>query len=319
MYTTTRIRDDFHFLQYSGKAWPTAANAWLVVDADGLILIDAGLNEPNCFAGLERCIAAAGFGLTDVHTVVLTHGHTDHIAGVNRILNRHRPKLLLSEKCIPEATDPTKQEEAVLPKAVRDIVPTLRDYNILANFRDTCGDWQLRDVEIAPINDGDVLALGRYRFKAIHVPGHDIGLMVFHERSFGLMLTTDLFRTSGPGGTLPWYSSAGGGVGPYLASLDRLAPLDADIEIALPSHGGPIDDFSAARMLTKNVIEERDRHIVALLSAGPKRCAELDEALYSANLLALCPWYASTTVAHLVRMEADRRIVRDGEVFALVG
>jgi len=319
MYSTTQIRDDFHFLQYSGKAWPTAANAWLIIDADGLVLIDTGLNAPDSFAGLERCIVATGFGLADVHTVVLTHGHTDHIAGVNRILARHRPRLMLSRKCIPEATDPARQEEAVLPGAVREIVPALRDYDILANFGDTCGDWQIRDVDIAPIDDGDVLSLGRYRFHAIHVPGQDIGLMVFHERAQGLLLTTDLLRTSGPGGTLPWYSSAGGGVGPYLASLDRLAPLDSEIDIVLPSHGGPIDDFAAARLLTKRVIEDRDRQIIALLSDGPKRCTELDQILYSANLLALCPWYASVTEAHLVRLESDRRIVRDGKVFALAG
>ncbi len=319
MYSTTRIRDDFHFLQYSGNAWPTAANAWLVVDSDGLILIDAGLNEPSCFAGLERCIAAAGFETADVHTIVLTHGHTDHVAGVNRILNQHQPRLLLAEECISEATDPAAQEEAVLPQAVRDIVPELGDYDLLGNFRDTCGDWLLRDVAFTQIRDGDEITLGQYRFEAIHVPGHDIGLMVFLERSLNLMLTTDLFRTTGPGAALPWYSSAGGGVGPYLASLDRLAPFDGNIDIALPSHGGPIDDFATARILTKTVIEDREEQIVAMLADGPKRCTDLDQALYSANLLTLCPWYASATEAHLVRLEADQRIVRDGDIFAFAG
>ncbi len=315
MYSIDPIKDDFFFLQYDGRRWPTAANAWLIKDPDGLILIDTGLNSEACFGGLTARIEEIGHRISDIHTVLLTHGHSDHIAGINAILGYTRPRIYLPRSCIAEATDPATQERNILPPEVRAIVPALRSYDILDNFKQTCGEWQLDAGDLSPIEDGEVLQFGRYRLEAIETPGHDVGLMVFREPSLRLILTTDLFRASGPGSSLPWYSTNSGGVSSYLESLDRIKEID--IIIAYPSHGAPIEDYDAAREATRAVILERDRSILHRLKSGAKRCAELDAVLFSDRLMEYCPWYSSVTHAHLSWLETKGTVRQTGDLFVL--
>ena len=315
MYSISPIKDDFYFLQYDGKRWPTAANTWLIKDPDGLILIDTGLNSEACFGGLTARIEEIGHRISDIHTILLTHGHTDHIAGVNAIFEHTSPRIYLSQNCIAEATDPAMQERNILPPEVRAIVPALRDYDVLENFQQTCGEWRLNTNDLLPIEDGAELRFGRYLLEAIETPGHNLGLMVFHEPTLKLMLTTDLFRSSGPGSALPWYSTNSGGVARYFESLDRIK--DIDITIAYPSHGAPIEDFRAALELTRAVLVERDGKILHELSSGGKRCAELDAELFSERLLAYCPWYSTVTHAHLARLQAQGAVRQEGDLFVL--
>ena len=315
MYAIEPIKDDFFFLQFDGRRWPTAANAWVIKDPDGLILIDTGLNGEACFGGLTARIEEIGHRISDIHTVLLTHGHTDHIAGINAILEYTRPRIYLSRRCIAEATDQATQERNILPPEVRAIVPALRTYDVLGNFDQTCGEWQLDAGDLLPVEDGDVLQFGRFRLEAIETPGHNVGLMVFREPSLGLMLTTDLFRSSGPGSGLPWYSTNAGGVSRYLDSLDRIKGID--VTIAYPSHGAPIEDYDAARERTRVVIMERDQNILHQLRSGPKRCEELDAGLFSDRLMEYCPWYSSVTHAHLCRLREDGTARQEDDRFVL--
>src|SRR5581483_9949934 len=52
--------------------------ASLVRDADGYVLIDAGMDVPSCAQALAAHTAALGVDLAALHTIVLTHCHADH-------------------------------------------------------------------------------------------------------------------------------------------------------------------------------------------------------------------------------------------------
>ncbi|MEJ2717579.1 MAG: MBL fold metallo-hydrolase [Deltaproteobacteria bacterium] len=217
---------------------------------------------------------------------MLTHGHTDHIAGTNSIKKYCKARIFLPEKSIPEATDAEVQEQAVLPDSVREISLTLRNYDILDNFDKTCGEWVLKKDDISAINDGDELQAGAYTFQAIPTSGHDIGMMVFYEPSRKLLLTADLLKGLRPGNALPWYSSSAGGPGEYLASLDMVEKLS--VKDALPSHGILKGSFIEAVGHTRDAILKREAEIVASLKNGPKTCDQLDNILFSPILLEVC-------------------------------
>ncbi len=53
-------------------------NAYLLVDGRGAALVDPGLPGPDAWKALVHRIDSAGFRLTDLHTVVVTHSHPDH-------------------------------------------------------------------------------------------------------------------------------------------------------------------------------------------------------------------------------------------------
>ena len=313
MYTIIPIREDFFFLQYAGDSWPTSSNIFAIPDNDGLNIIDAGLNKEESFKGLRACIEKLGFSTSDIHTILLTHGHTDHIAGA-RIINLHsNRRILLSDKSIPEAIDPAMQEHYCLPSSVREISLKIKDYDILANFENTCGPWRLNGERILPVRDGDELKIGNYTFQAIHVPGHDIGLMVFYEPRIKVLLSTDLLKASRPGNALPWYSSSAGGPGHYLRSLQKVEKLD--VKGAFPSHGalrGAVPEMVAR---TRSVIVKRQAEVIDSLRRGAKTCDQLDEILFKPIVLELCPWFSCVTESHLVELEKEGLVTRDGLEF----
>ena len=57
-------------------------NSYLVVDSDGVTIIDAGL--PRYWRLLGRELAQLGRTLDDVRALILTHGDTDHIGFAGR-------------------------------------------------------------------------------------------------------------------------------------------------------------------------------------------------------------------------------------------
>jgi glyoxylase-like metal-dependent hydrolase (beta-lactamase superfamily II) len=315
MYDIHEVRDDFYFLRYTGSSWPTASNIFLIKDKNGLTLIDTGLNKKEVFKGLSNCLHQLGYDVSDIHTVVLTHGHTDHIAGLNIIREFCSPRVFLSKKCIPEATDLWTQEDAILPRHVREIAPRLRGYDILCEFNSSCGEWKLKDLPLLPIEDGDEIRIGNYSFQAIHSPGHDVGLMVFFEPETNLLLSTDLLRSTIPGNALPWYSSTGGGVTAYLKSLDRAENLH--IDKAFPSHGTLPGDIKKSISETRNVILDREARIMNSLKNTPKTCEQLDLVLYTALTLKFCPWFSSTTEAHLQHLKGRGLVKKNGLEYRL--
>jgi glyoxylase-like metal-dependent hydrolase (beta-lactamase superfamily II) len=69
-------------------------NMYGLVDADGLAVVDPGLPGPQSWRALKRRLRAAGFGLRDVHTVVVTHSHPDHFGGAGRIAREAGARLV---------------------------------------------------------------------------------------------------------------------------------------------------------------------------------------------------------------------------------
>lgn len=128
-------------------------------------------------------------------------------------------------------------------------------------------------MEALPLWEGHVLELGDWAFEVLLIPGHtpgSIGLLDWRHR---LLISGDSVQAGniflfGPGRNLP----------AYLASLDKLAALEARVDTVLPSHGPcPLQGdilpklLQAARDLAAGRLEGRqpDRDLPALLYQTP--------------------------------------------------
>jgi glyoxylase-like metal-dependent hydrolase (beta-lactamase superfamily II) len=60
-------------------------NMYGLLDDRGLAVVDPGLPGPKSWKALRQRLRRAGFGLRDVHTVIVTHSHPDHFGGAGRI------------------------------------------------------------------------------------------------------------------------------------------------------------------------------------------------------------------------------------------
>jgi glyoxylase-like metal-dependent hydrolase (beta-lactamase superfamily II) len=60
-------------------------NMYGLLDDRGLAVVDPGLPGPSSWKAMKQRLKTAGFKLSDVHTVIVTHSHPDHFGGAGRI------------------------------------------------------------------------------------------------------------------------------------------------------------------------------------------------------------------------------------------
>jgi glyoxylase-like metal-dependent hydrolase (beta-lactamase superfamily II) len=315
MYDIIHLKEDLFCIAFQGNSWPTSSNIYAILDSEGLTLIDAGIDNAECYSALSSCLETVGQGIDAIHTIILTHGHPDHVGGANAICRAVRPRVFIPERSLAEAIDVAAQDYYCLPSETRDIAPRMKNFDLMENFSRTCGSWMLDEELLTPIHENEEIMAGRYALRAIYAPGHDIGLMCFHECSAKFVFTGDLLRSKGSGSALPWYTSTAGGVNAYRKSLDRIGALDA--RTAFPAHGAAGEDFDNAVRSTKDAIEHREKTILSLLASGPQTCEQLDAHLYRPVVLDICPWYSTVTESHLSSLEIAGVVRRAGLHFCL--
>lgn len=122
----------------------------------------------------------------------------------------------------------------------------------LADFgscRMNAGDWPLvkaGSIALAPLDEGEIVACGDYRFRVIAIPGHSAGSLAFYDEVKGILLAGDSVQSGGPIFMFGGYRD----LDAYIASLEKLERLiPADVTV-LPCHSAcPIDAGFIARDL----------------------------------------------------------------------
>ena len=173
-------------------------------------LVDPAVYEPQVEDAMKE------MGVRNLQYILLTHGHFDHILGVNGFLKNH-----------PEAKVVIhKEDEAFLTDTVlsHSMMHGLTQEPVKA------------DILVA---DGDVLPFDDTEFKVVHTPGHTRGSVVYLLND--LMFSGDtLFQMSCGRTDFPESDPAA-----MRPSLQKLAALDGNYHV-LPGHG-PISDLEFER------------------------------------------------------------------------
>jgi glyoxylase-like metal-dependent hydrolase (beta-lactamase superfamily II) len=145
------------------------------VDDEGVTLVDCGIAKapPRIVAGL----AEIGKSPADVTSILLTHGHPDHIGGAAELSRRSGAPILLHEADAPYARAGT------LPPP---------DLSRLGGriFRRLSRNARFEAVDSLPMHDGDLLDIaGGLRVR--HTPGHSPGHVSLLHEPTGVLITGD--------------------------------------------------------------------------------------------------------------------------------
>ena len=283
--------------------WPAPANSYLMKDAEGGILIDAGCGFEECYLKIKAFLAENGLAPSDVHTVVLSHAHPDHMGAMPFLLQESSPRIIIHALEAPLAGENELLNSTFdidhIKKYYGDRLGGAEPVSINEYFSALCpmGAATATDTVL----DGDVLELASRRFEVVHTPGHAPGHVCLYDRDSRLLLSGDVV-----GAVVAWYCPSGGGARGYLQSLDRIEALDASI--ILPSHGGEITDVAGAIAETRSFIMAREARIIELLESGEMSLLDLTDDLFS-GAARMFPGLQITD-SHLQKLEEDGLVLR---------
>ncbi|MGN6258396.1 MAG: MBL fold metallo-hydrolase [Solirubrobacterales bacterium] len=257
--------------------WPGVphGNAWAVASDDGIVMFDTGIGGKGKLRQLDLALAQAGFGVEDVRLVVCTHSHTDHYGLGGAIVEAAGCELWMHpnwEHVRLLADDPKAALEQRLEVARQSGVPPAS----LERYREARSGETETGIDVIKEPDRDLVPgvevetdLGRWQ--VIETPGHAPSHVVLHQPERKLLISGDHLL----GRTVLFFDHGNSPdpVGEFLASLDRVEPLDVDL--VLPGHGRTFRDPEAKIAESRRQVNELLGKVRAALGQGERTAFEI--------------------------------------------
>ena len=254
--------------------FPVGPITCYLVRGDRPVLVDAGPNTPEAWEALTAGLARWDTPLTALSTIVITHGHPDHLGQAAR----------LAAASGAQVWGPVGDRAFIedYPAELLRWVAFMRGFMPRTGFPRDALDRLCRMIEgrgdVAeplPLNrilrDGDRVAAGGLDLIVVHTPGHTPGLICLHAAAHGLLLSSDhILPTITPNPILQpfedFWEDRFRGLVAFLASLDRVGRLH--VSLSLPSHGDPVRDLPERIRAMRAHARDRAQKIHALLDGG---------------------------------------------------
>ncbi|MFZ2398734.1 MAG: MBL fold metallo-hydrolase [Smithella sp.] len=299
------IINEIKVLREETPMWPASANVFLIRDREGAILIDVGCGKEEKFNSLKNFLKDEGFTLQDIHTIVISHAHPDHMGAMSFLLQEISPRIYLHELEIPLAADPQRLNQTfdfnlTQRYNTNESSPPFGSFNVLDYFAALCPMASARATN--KMVDGDLLCLGNFHFQVVHTPGHAPGHVSLFEPDKGLLFTGDVV-----GKVVAWYSPSSGGAIGYLDGLERIAKLNA--HVILPSHGENIGGVREAIERTRTHILNFDSVILRNLNDFPLSFVDLCAKIYHKPAARFFPG-PQLVESHLIKLEQEGKVTR---------
>ncbi|GIH36880.1 MBL fold metallo-hydrolase [Microbispora amethystogenes] len=206
---------------------------------DGVVIIDAGWNTGEAYDALVAGLGTAGYEITDVKAVLVTHIHPDHYGLAGRVrevsgawigLHPADARLIRGRYDDAAIDDLVEQERALL---LRCGVPDLTAQE-LAGASVMLRQFVTMAAPDRLIEDGDRLDLPGWDLRAVWTPGHSPGHLCFAEPERRLLFSGDhvLARITPMVAVHP--QSPPNPLADYLDALRAVGKLD--VEEVLPAH-----------------------------------------------------------------------------------
>ncbi|MEZ0074434.1 MBL fold metallo-hydrolase [Planotetraspora sp. GP83] len=285
----------------------------------GVAIIDAGWNTDEAYDALEAGLRIAGYEVTDVKAVLVTHIHPDHYGLAGRIrevsgawIGLHPADArLLHDRYDESAIDALADRERKL--LLRCGVPPLTAQELAG------GSMFLRQLVTmaAPdrlIEDGDRLDLPGWDVRAIWTPGHSPGHLCFVEPERRLLFSGDHVLAKITPIVAVHPQSSANPLADYLDSLRAVGKLDVD-EV-LPAHEFRFLELADRVDYVIGHHEERLTEVGRVLAeSGGSTCWELATRLTWSRPWETIPPFMqrsanNETLAHLVWLEVRGLVSR---------
>ncbi len=239
-----------------------SVNCYVIKDERRDLLIDTGMNRPECRAAIESGLKELDVDLNRCD-LFITHLHSDHMG-------------LVSHLATESTTVYFNRTEAKMIQTAKEqggFGSRMMNFARLAGFSDAEVEDSLskhpglkfqapHSTEFSILDEGDILDIGGYHFECIHTPGHSPGHLCLYDADTKLMVAGDHVL----GDITPNISAMTREENPlsdFLRSLDKV--YEYDVDLALPGHRSLIQDFRGRVDEIKDHHRQRLDEVLAIL------------------------------------------------------
>jgi glyoxylase-like metal-dependent hydrolase (beta-lactamase superfamily II) len=291
---------------------PRAVNCYLFEGDRGLTLLDCGIDGSEEFAMLNRALAGFGFAVSDLHRLVGSHLHVDHMGMAKRIIGSTGCEWVMHSSTkaeVPHYNDWSPRRDDLARLVAASGAPPEGVARFGRTF--TRPGWFSEALQPThPVEDGDRIPLsGSRHLEVIFTPGHQANHLCLHDSRTGQLFSGDhvLPRISP---FIPYTGERQDHLGTYLASLDRI--INLDVRETHPGHGPTIERGSARAHQILLHHQRRLETILGILIDGPRTPWDVMGAVFRSNLSSLEERLAfQETMAHLEHLRLEGRVERD--------
>lgn len=311
---------------------PAGLVAIFLFPDDPLTLIDSGTQFAR--PEVEAEFSSAGRKVEDLKTILLTHGHNDHVDGALWMKNLSGCEVFMHELEMDLSRSHGSRDLFTaalgMPEAMRGLrghggsTPSAFGRMVGAVGSETAGisgesQWQGRPPweprerpEMSPINGGETIQAGATKLRIEHHPGHARGHIWAVEEKTGAIFGGDYLLA--PSSTNPGlYPDPDHPIGmrsmlkDYEDGLRAMAALDAPV--VFPSHGPAVTDHKAliARRLERS--QRRTKQLLEELSwQGEATASELTSSMHGEKAAEAFYQFVSDTYGRLDMLLSEGKV-----------
>jgi glyoxylase-like metal-dependent hydrolase (beta-lactamase superfamily II) len=275
-------------------------NCYLLEDERGVAVVDPGLPGPSSWKALVDRLKRAGYKVSDVHSVVVTHSHPDHFGGAGTLRVEAGAEVIThrsfrtwfdaaEEESLPPSDDDAGTAEPApaaarpwdtkLPWKDETFKPPIKRRMRMQIMRRVARRYIKPPSPSRRVEDAEVVRLARRDWISLHTPGHTPDHLCLYDPEHGIVLAGDHVLPT----ITPHISGLVAGADPlsqFFASLEKVKALEG-VRLALPAHGHPFADLAGRVDAIHEHHEERlDKLREASGELGPTTVTELSKALF---------------------------------------